>query len=440
MLWLVLAWFLSERFLALHGARDALRMLFEMSFQMPLVTLDGKAYTLVDFLTLPLLLAALWVVVTGFVHLLRVRVLAPAGVENGLQAAITVLLRYALVFFGAIVVLQARGIDLRSLAILASVLGVGIGFGLQNIANNFVSGLLINIELPVRPGDFVRVGEFQGTVQRVGPRSTEIRTLDEVAILVPNSRFLEHEVVNWSHGNPLSRVHVPVGVAYGSDVARVRMALLEAVQGHPGVQRDPRPRVELRRFGDSALDFEVLVWTREPRKQFSLASDLNFRIVERLQRHGIAIPFPQRDLHLRSPQLTRLLGAVTQRLLPDAPIDADAVPATRLDAAEAQAPFESPDDPAAWSDAALDALVTRMRGAGGVPIRDRRHRLVRHPRSFVGHEATAWLMEREGLTRDEAVALGQRLVESGTLHHVLDEHGFRDGPYFYRFRADEASA
>jgi small-conductance mechanosensitive channel len=432
MLWAWLAWILSERFAALHGVRSAIAMLLDMSFRMPIVMLDQRTYTLLDFLALPLLLAALWIAVSLAVALLRRRVLAPAGVSSGLQEAIGVLLRYSLVALGAIVVLQARGIDLRSLAIFASVLGLGIGFGLQNIANNFVSGLLINLELPIRPGDFVRIGEFLGTVQRVGARSTEIRTPDDVAILVPNARFLETEIVNWNHGSPLSRVHLPVAVDSGSNVTLVRDALLEAVQGHPGVQRDPRPRVELKRFAHSALDFEVLVWTREPRAQFTLASDLNFRIAESLQRHGI--PFPDRDVQVRSPELARLLDAVTRLVLPEA-----APPTSNVAApGPAQAAEAAPFDAVAWSDVELDALAARMRAQDGVAIRDRRHLWTPYARCFIGRDAVAWLMEREELTRSEAIDVGQRLVERGDLHHVLDEHGFRDGPYFYRFRADEA--
>jgi hypothetical protein len=255
-----------------------------------------------------------------------------------------------------------------------------------------------------------------------------------VAILVPNARFLESEVVNWSHGSPLSRVHVPVGVAYGTDVALARRALLDAATGHPAVRSDPRPQVQLVAFGESALELELLVWTCDPRNQGALVSDLNFRVLANLARHGIQVPFPQRDLHLRSPQLDRLLGAVARRVAPEE----EAPQAPVMDGDAERVPVDLPDaGPAAWSDADLEAVAARLRGPGGVPILDRRRLLARHPRSFVGGEAVQWLMQREGLTRGEAIALGQRLVERGVIHHVLDEHGFRDGHLFYRFRADE---
>jgi small-conductance mechanosensitive channel len=438
-LWGGLAWLAMGRVPLLAEGRDAALRLVGRALTMPLFTLDAKGYTALDLLTLPALLAGVWLGASGAVRALRGRVLAAVGVEGGLSETLSVLLRYALAFLGSIVVLQAWGVDLRSVAILASVVGVGIGFGLQNIANNFVSGLLINFGRPIRPGDFVNVGAHAGTVVRVGARSTAIRTLDEVTILVPNSRFLESEVVNWSHEDPLTRVHVPVGVAYGSDVERVRRALLEAARGHPAVLREPRPQVQLRRFGESSLDFELLVWTCDPRGQQSLVSDLNFRIEAGLRRHGVQIPFPQRDLHLRSPALERWLGALGGRLgLEGAEAGGEGAPAG-TGRANGEPPSPEPHDasPEDWDAARVAEVVTRMRGPGGVAIADRRHRLSVYPRSFVGHEAVEWLVAREGLTHAEAVRFGQQLVEAGLVHHVLDEHDFRDEHLFYRFRADD---
>jgi small-conductance mechanosensitive channel len=158
-------------------------------------------------------------------------------------------------------------------------------------------------ERPIQVGDFIEVGDLHGTVERIGARSTEIRTLDRVSIIVPNSRFLDSEVINWSHDNPLSRLHLPVGVAYGSDPHQIRSLLLETAAGHPKVLSSPPPQVFFKGFGDSALDFELLVWTAEPNKQFLLKSDLYFRLYEAFSQHQIEIPFPQQDLHLRSGRL-----------------------------------------------------------------------------------------------------------------------------------------
>ncbi len=435
-LWVSVAWLASERLAPLMRGRNLVAELLAMSFSKPLFTLDGMAWTLADLLALPALLVALWIVVSLLVRVVRTRLLASAGVESGLQETVGVLLRYTLVFLGAIVVLQAWGVDVRSLAILGSVLGLGIGFGLQNIANNFVSGLLLNLERPIRAGDFVRVGEFLGTVQRIGARSTAIQTPENLTLLVPNSRFLETEVVNWSHGSPVSKISLPVGVAYGSDLHRVRAALLEAVRGHPLALRDPRPQVDFVRFGSDAIELELEVWTAEPQRQEQLVSDLGFRIDEAFRREEVEIPFPQRDLHVRSPELARLLEGLARRLGVEERAGVPRAPEPVADASDEEGRTALPDkDPREWSDPELARLVARMQEPGGVPVQDRRHRLAVYPRCFVGSEAVDWLLRTAELTRGEAVALGQRLVDRGFVRHVLDEHGFRDGAFFYGFRA-----
>ncbi|HEY9639679.1 MAG TPA: mechanosensitive ion channel domain-containing protein, partial [Coleofasciculaceae cyanobacterium] len=221
--------------------------------------------------------------------------------------------KYSLISIGTLIVLQIWGLDISSLTILVSALGVGIGFGLQDIAKNFGSGLVLILERPIQVGDFVEIGSFKGTVERIGGRSTEIRTLDHVSIIVPNSRFLSEEVINWSHHNPVSRLHLPVGVAYHSDPQIVRTVLLEAAQSHTDVLQSPLPQVFFTGFGDSALNFDLLVWTTQPSRQFILKSDLYFRIFELLQERQIEVPFPQRDLHLRSGILS--LSPQTEALL-----------------------------------------------------------------------------------------------------------------------------
>ena len=438
-LWVSLAWLASERLAPLMRGRNLVAELFAMSFSMPLFTIDGMAWTIADLLALPALLAALWIVVSLLVRGVRTRILAPAGVESGLQETVGVLLRYTLVFLGTIVVLQAWGVDVRSLAILGSVLGVGIGFGLQNIANNFVSGLLLNVERPIRAGDFVRVGEFLGTVQRIGARSTAIQTPENLTLLVPNSKFLETEVVNWSHGSPVSKITLPVGVAYGSDLRRVRAALLEAVKGHPLVLREPRSQVDFLRFGSDAIELELEVWTAQPQQQGRLVSDLGFRIDEAFRREGVEIPFPQRDLHVRSPELARLVEALARRLGVEDGAGALRAAEPVSDAHDEVRTVLPDKDPREWSDEDLARLVERMREPSGVPIQDRRHRLAVYPRCFVGSEAVDWLLRTAELTRGEAVALGQRLIDRGFVRHVLDEHGFRDGNFFYGFRTGSSA-
>lgn len=435
-LWTGVAVLLSARLPGIDMSREAALGLVRRSLTAPLFTLGDEGYSAWSLITLPALLVALWIAVSFAVALGKRQLARISGGERGVHESLAVLAKLVLSFLGAIVIFQAWGLDVRSLAFLGSVLGVGIGFGLQNIANNFVSGILIGLERPVQPGDFVNVGEFAGTVKKIGARSTLIETVDRVTILVPNSRFLEIEVINWSHGTPLCRLHLPIGVAYGSDPVRVRTALLEAARGHPRVLADPRPQARFVRFGESSLDFELLVWTTEPRGQFRLKSDLNFLLASSLARHGLSIPFPQRDLHLRSPEILEAVRAWTRRTFSEEELKGVREPANAGDQAE-PGHVEAPAGPAVWSDAELETLVARMRADDGVEIADRRHLLRVHRRCFVGREAVDWLVKDGAMTREEALAVGRCLSDRGLLRHVLDEHGFRDGHFYYRFRADE---
>jgi potassium-dependent mechanosensitive channel len=407
-LWLAALVYASERVSAVARARDVTLAMLSKSLSMPLFSIDDRAFSAVDLLELPLALLAVWIGVALAVRAVRVWLDEVAGARHAVIETTSQLARYVLVAVGFLLVLQSWGVDVRSLAIFASVVGVGLGFGLQNMANNFVSGLAMNIGRPVEPGDFVDVGAFSGTVRRIGGRSTEILTTDEVTILVPNSRFLDQEVVNWSHGDPRSRVHVPISAAYDSDVRLVRRLLLEAAAQHPTVLRDPRPSVWLHRFGANALEFELLVWICDRRKLNDLVSELNFAIFDAFRANGIEIPFQQVELHMRSPMVA-------------AP---SAMPAVS-DSERAR--------PELWSDADLVAVADRMRGKDGVDVRDRRHRLTVFARCFIGSEAVDWIVEHEDLSRGEATALGQRLLERGLFRHVRDEHDFRDGHFFYRF-------
>jgi len=428
LLWLAALFAASERIPAARDARDRLVETARRSLAQPIVKLGERGLTGLDLLTLPLLVAVVWVVVTAGARLVQGQLQRGIGVERGAVEGIFTLGRYGLIFLGIVVVLQARGIDAGSLAIVASVVGVGIGFGLQNIANNFVSGILLGVERPIAPGDYVELEGHRGLVQRIGARSTEVRTRDGITILVPNSKFLETVVVNWSHGDPAHQLHVPVSIAYGSPAVTVRTALLEAAAGHPRVMKEPPPRVELTGFGDSALHFDLMVWSKEPEEQHSLKSDLHFRIVASLARHRIAIPFPQRDLHLRSAHLDRLVEAWGRKHFSSEELG----PAGER-GAETPPHQEGTRQGASWADIDLEDLVRRMRGPEGVAVQDRKHLLRSYPSCFIGSEAVDWLVRSEGLARGDATALGELLVERGAIRHVLDEHGFEDAGYFYRF-------
>ena len=230
---------------------------------------------------------------------------------------IAIVIKYIFISIGTIVLFQAWGFDLSSLTILASAVGVVIALGFQDIAKNFGSGLVLLFERPIEVGDFIEVNNYMGTVEDIGPRSTRIKTLDQISIIVPNSRLLESEVINWSHHNPVSRLHIPVGVSYNSEVQLVKTALLEAAQKCSEVLTFPTPQVLFLGFGDSAINFELLVWIKQPQKQPIIKSELYFAISACFENYQIEIPYPQQDLHLRSSKLPLQLSIEANHLNDD---------------------------------------------------------------------------------------------------------------------------
>lgn len=230
--------------------------------------------------------------------------LADSSVELGVRLAVGAIVRYIVIAVGLVVILQTTGVDLSTVTIIAGALGVGVGFGLQNITNNFVSGFLLLIERPIKVGDRIEVGSVTGDVVNIALRATTVVTNDNIAIIVPNSEFVSSRVTNWSYTDRNVRFNFPVGVSYRSDPELVRRLLLQVADQHTGVLKDPKPDALLQEFGDSALNFILRVWT----KQYAttpgmLRSELNFMISKTFKEQGIEIPYPQRDLHIRSGSL-----------------------------------------------------------------------------------------------------------------------------------------
>jgi small-conductance mechanosensitive channel len=263
--------------------------------------LPGVALSLVQiFLLIALLIAVFWFS-SRTKRFLFNRFLVNSGLDRSLQYAIAQIVSNLVLVVGIFVVLENTGIHLGALTVFAGAVGVGVGFGLQNIASNFISGLVILAERPITIGDRVEVAGLAGQVELIRARSTVIRTNDNIAMIVPNTKFIDSPVTNWTYGDPRVRFRIPVGVAYGSDVNKVREALIAAGQSHPHVLHDPAPSVFLKQFGESAIDFELVVWSSEMSHRPSrFRSDLNFAIEEKFREAGIEIPFPQRDLHIRS--------------------------------------------------------------------------------------------------------------------------------------------
>ena len=220
--------------------------------------------------------------------------------DPGIELAILRVAHYLLVGLGIIVAVQSIGLNLTSLAVVFGLLSVGIGFGLQHVVSNFISGLIILFERPIKIGDRITIGDVLGDVVSISLRATLIRTIDNISIIVPNSEFITSRVINWSHRDPKIRVHIPVGVAYGSDVPLVIRCLLEVAENHPEVLKDPPPKVWFNEFGNSSLNFELLVWIPDPKRRPGIISELNKGIDEIFRKNKIQIPFPQRDLHIRS--------------------------------------------------------------------------------------------------------------------------------------------
>ena len=229
------------------------------------------------------------------------KLLAKSKIDLGVRVAAGSIFRYLILFIGFIIVLQTVGIDLSAITILAGALGVGIGFGLQNITNNLVSGIIILFERPIKVGDRIEVGDVAGDVVKISMRSTTIVTNDNISIIVPNSDFISSKVINWSHIDRNIRLNFPVGVSYKEDPQRIRKLLLEVARDNKGVLKEPKPDVLFSEFGDSALVFNLRIWTQEfINRPGVLKSQLYYAIFEKFAQNGVQIPFPQRDIHLKS--------------------------------------------------------------------------------------------------------------------------------------------
>jgi small-conductance mechanosensitive channel len=229
------------------------------------------------------------------------RLLQRTHLEPAMQFALARVIGYALLGLGFYISLQMLGVNLSSLAFVAGAVGVGLGFGLQNIISNFISGLIILAERPIAIGDRVEIGGVAGQVREISLRSTTVITNDNMAIIVPNADFITQRVTNWSYEDPRVRFRIPFGVAYGTDLPKLRKLMLEVADEHPKALKDPQPELFFVGFGDSSLNFELAVWSSEstlsPRR---FHSDLFFAIEKKLRESGIEIPFPQQDLHVRT--------------------------------------------------------------------------------------------------------------------------------------------
>jgi len=252
------------------------------------------------FLLVVLLIAVFWIS-SRTKRFLFNRLLAQSGLDRSLQYALAQVVSNIVLVVGIFIVIENTGIHLAALAVFAGALGVGLGFGLQNIASNFISGLVILAERPITIGDRVEVAGIAGQVEHIRARSTVIRTNDNIMMIVPNTKFIDSPVTNWTYGDRRVRFRIPVSVAYGSDIAKVRDTLLAVAGENLHTLKEPAPSAFLENFGENAIEFKLVVWSSEMSARPSrYRSDINFAIAAKFREAGIEMPFPQRDLHIRS--------------------------------------------------------------------------------------------------------------------------------------------
>jgi potassium-dependent mechanosensitive channel len=219
-------------------------------------------------------------------------------ITRGISYAVSSLLNYVILTLGFLLALGALGLDLTRATILAGAFGVGLGFGLQSIVNNFVSGLILLFERPIRVGDIVEVGDLQGEVSRIGIRASTVRTYQGADIIVPNAQLVTERVTNWTASDRRRRVDIPVGVDYGSAPEKVVEVLVAVAGAHPEILKQPLPQAVFSTFGDSAINYELRAWTNHIERWTTIRTDLAVRVYAALREAGMTVPFPQREVRL----------------------------------------------------------------------------------------------------------------------------------------------
>ena len=270
-------------------------------FDVHIFTLGNTSITLWSLISFLFLTWLLFYLTSKLKNWIVYKILSNSKIELGVRLAVGTIIRYLVLVLGLIIVLQTVGIDLSTLTILAGALGVGIGFGLQNITNNFVSGIIILFERPIKVGDRIQVGDVNGDVVNISMRSTTVVTNDNISVIVPNSEFISSTVVNWSHTDRNVRFNIPVGVSYNADPEKVKQILLDVADKEEGVLKSPKPDVLFDEFADSSLNFKLRIWTSTYiTTPGVLKSRLYFEIFKKFKENNIEIPFPQRDLHIKN--------------------------------------------------------------------------------------------------------------------------------------------
>lgn len=280
---------------------DPLENLVTSVWDLKVLSLGGAELTVGTIVWTLGVLTAVFVTLSWLRRFILKRLRRRLDADEGTLYSVSVIVQYVIGSIAFVVIIQAAGIDLSTLTVIFGALGIGIGFGLQSIINNFVSGVVILIERPVKVGDRVEIGDLEGDITEIALRATTVMTNEGIAVIVPNSHLVSQQVVNRSLQDRRIRFKLPVGVDYSSDPEHVKNVLLQVAADHPGVMQHPEPRVIFESFGDSSLNFFLWVWTHDYiNRPYIFRSEMNFAIHAALKEAGIKIPFPQRDLHLRS--------------------------------------------------------------------------------------------------------------------------------------------
>jgi potassium efflux system protein len=259
-----------------------------------------RPVTLAAALRALILLFMTVVLVRNLPGVLEISLFRRLGTATGERYAYATIAKYAVALLGGVLATRALGIGWNNVQWLVAAVGLGLGFGLQEIFANFVSGLIILFERPIRVGDTVTVGDISGTVSRIRIRATWITGFDRKELVVPNKEFVTSQLVNWSLSDQILRVDVPVGIAYGSDTELAMRELLAAADENPSALREPKPQVLFRGFGASSLDFELRVFSPDVDRRLMIHHQLLLAVDRRFRAAGVEIAFPQRDLHLRT--------------------------------------------------------------------------------------------------------------------------------------------
>ncbi len=279
------------------------RTLFDYAYSLvfkPFITIGSTPVSVTSILLLVIIISLSLIFSRYLLKILNHDIYPRAGIDIGLRNVIDTFLKYFIIGTGVIIGLQVNGINLSVFATIGAALMVGIGFGLQNIASNFISGIVILVERHIKVGDYIEVNNIYGSIEQIKARSTHIKTRDNIIIIVPNSKFISENVINWSHNDIKTMIKAPIGVSYGSDVKKVRDILLRIASDHEKILNEPEPEVLLEKFDNSSINMSLEMWTNDPKHRFEIISDINFEIVSRFRENGVVIPFPQMDVHVKN--------------------------------------------------------------------------------------------------------------------------------------------